>query len=235
MFFFSYFVVSEEEYKRVGETFKRLSGGNQLLSKHSFIIHVLGDGVPPTISEWLYIACGGTVRGIARRDLICGLVLLTKGKEEEKVRFLWSLYCNDNGTHITRNEFYATLQAEGAIPPDKPNRPNLQWERTMLSLFPNGQDKVSYEDFLAWIRYNKEATILSKWLLSNPCVTLSSEVEAPTFYQTLAGVTHLEEQDICELEKCFWTLKKSSPTSELDLNCVRSMVSPPIPPSACEG
>ncbi|KYB26971.1 ubiquitin carboxyl-terminal hydrolase 32 isoform X2 [Tribolium castaneum] len=227
--------MSEEEYKRICEAFKRLSGGNQLLSKQSFILHVLGDGVPQAIAEWLYLACGGTPRGIALKDLVCGLVLLTKGKQDEKIRFLFTLYCNDSGTHITRSEFYSALQTEGTLPPDKPNRPNILWERTMLSLFPVGQDRVTYEHFSAWIQYNKEATILSKWLLSNPCVSLSSEVEAPTFYQTLAGVTHLEEQDICELEKCFWTLQGSSPSCHLDLNCVRSMVCPPIPLTACEG
>ncbi|XP_063924982.1 ubiquitin carboxyl-terminal hydrolase 32 isoform X2 [Zophobas morio] len=227
--------MSDEEYKRICEAFKRLSGGNQLLSKQSFILHVLGDGVPQAIAEWLYIACGGTPRGIALKDLICGLVLLTKGKQDEKIRFLFTLYCNDSGTHITRSEFYNALQVEGTIPPDKPNRPNILWERTMLSLFSISQDRVTYEHFSAWIQYNKDATILSKWLLSNPCVSLSSEVEAPTFYQTLAGVTHLEEQDICELEKCFWTLQSSSPSCHLDLNCVRSMVCPPIPLTACEG
>lgn len=72
-------------------------------------------------------------------------------------------------------------------------------------------------------------------LLSNPCVSLSSEVETPTFYQTLAGVTHLEEQDICELEKCFWALQSSSPTGHLDINCIRSLVCPPVPHTACEG
>lgn len=72
-------------------------------------------------------------------------------------------------------------------------------------------------------------------LLSTSCITLSSEVETPTFYQTLAGVTHLEEQDICELEKCFWSLQSSSPSGHLDLNCVTSLISPPVPASACQG
>lgn len=72
-------------------------------------------------------------------------------------------------------------------------------------------------------------------LLTTSCVSLSSEVETPTFYQTLAGVTHLEEQDICELEKCFWSLQSSSPSGHLDLACVTTLVSPPVPASACQG
>lgn len=72
-------------------------------------------------------------------------------------------------------------------------------------------------------------------LLTNSCVSLSSEVETPTFYQTLAGVTHLEEHDICELEKCFWSLQSSSLSGQLDLNCIGSLVGPPIPTTACQG
>lgn len=72
-------------------------------------------------------------------------------------------------------------------------------------------------------------------LLSNPCVSLSSEVETPTFYQTLAGVTHLEEQDICELEKCFWAIQSNSISGHLDFNCLLSLVCPPVPSRACRG
>ncbi|KAL3270541.1 hypothetical protein HHI36_021079 [Cryptolaemus montrouzieri] len=227
--------MSDAEYKRICEAFKRLTGGSQYLSKSAFTQNVLGDGVPTTIAEWLYTACGGGPRGIALKDLICGLVLLTKGTQDEKIKFLWSLYCNDSGTHIVRNEFQVALQTEGTLPCEPSNKPNLALDRTIVSLFGFGQDRVGFDHFRAWIQYNKEATILSKWLLSNPCVSLSSEVETPTFYQTLAGVTHLEEQDICELEKCFWALQSSSPSGHLDINCIRALVCPAVPHTACEG
>ncbi|XP_050309006.1 ubiquitin carboxyl-terminal hydrolase 32 isoform X2 [Anthonomus grandis grandis] len=229
--------MSEAELRRVCEAFKRLTNGGTLLGQSVFAQHVLGDGVPPPIVERLYIACGGGPRGIGLRDLICGLVLLTKGYQDEKIKFLWTLYCNDSGTYITRSEFHAALQIEGTLPPSDGGtiKPNISWDRTIMSLFGVGQDKVGFEDFKAWIKYNKDSTILSKWLLSNPCVSLSSEVETPTFYQTLAGVTHLEEQDICELEKCFWQIQSSSVTGHLDFNCLLSLVCPPVPPKACRG
>ncbi|XP_031330548.1 ubiquitin carboxyl-terminal hydrolase 32-like isoform X2 [Photinus pyralis] len=226
--------MSEAEFKRVCEAFKRLTNGNQLLSRQSFTQNVLGDGVPPMIADWLYTACGGGGRGIALRDLICGLVLLTKGTQEEKIKFLWTLYSNDAGTHITKAEFQSSLQTEGALPSTLSN-PNLWWDRTIISLFGVGQDRVTFEHFRAWIQYNKEATVLSKWLLTNSSVSLSSELETPTFYQTLAGVTHLEEEDICELEKCFWSLSAVSPCRQLDLACISCLASPPVPTSACLG
>ncbi|KAJ8916678.1 hypothetical protein NQ315_000323 [Exocentrus adspersus] len=228
--------MTDAELKRVCEAFKRLTNGGQLLSRDAFTQNVLGDGVPSTIANWLYTACGGSSKGIAIRDLICGLVLLTKGTQEEKIKFLWNLYCNDAGTYIVRSEFQNALQIEGTLPPpDASNRTPPAWDLTLVSLFGAGQDKVVFEDFKSWIIYNKEATVLSKWLLSNPCVSLSSDLETPTFYQTLAGVTHLEEQDICELEKCFWALQSSSVTGHLDFNCLISLVCPPVPPKACKG
>ncbi|KAG5891616.1 hypothetical protein JTB14_037130 [Gonioctena quinquepunctata] len=228
--------MSDPELKRVCEAFKRLTNGGQFLSRYAFTQNVLGDGVPLTIAEWLYAACGGSSRGIGLKDLICGLVLLTKGTQDEKIKFLWTLYCNDSGTNITRIEFQSALQTEGKLsPPNGPIKPNSSWDRIIISLFGVNQDKVTFEDFKAWIIYNKEATVLSKWLLSTPCVSLSSELETPTFYQTLAGVTHLEEQDICELEKCFWALQSASVTGHLDVNCLRSLVCPPVPLKACKG
>lgn len=62
-----------------------------------------------------------------------------------------------------------------------------------ISLF--GQvEKVTFEQFKSWILIYKNTTIISKWLLQDSAVNLSSDLEAPTFYQSLAGVTHLEEQ-----------------------------------------
>lgn len=54
-------------------------------------------------------------------------------------------------------------------------------------------DRVSYDHFRMWVLSFPEATSPTRWLLHEPCtVTLSDELETPTFYQTLAGVTHCE-------------------------------------------
>lgn len=74
-------------------------------------------------------------------------------------RFLWTLYCNDSGTHITRTEFQNALQIENNLPPDGSNKINL----TLNTLFGVAQDRVGFDHFKAWIQYHKDATILSKW------------------------------------------------------------------------
>lgn len=42
-------------------------------------------------------------------------------------------------------------------------------------------------------------------------------------------------QDIIELEKCFWCLRNSAPTGELDVQSMRGLLSPPLPRAAVEG
>ena len=60
---------------------------------------------------------------------------------------------------------------------------------------------------------NSERLRVTRWLLHDHAhMTLSNDEVTPTFYQTLAGVTHLEESDIIELEKRYWMLKTGSKT-----------------------
>uniref|UniRef100_A0A8C5CHN0 ubiquitinyl hydrolase 1 n=1 Tax=Gadus morhua TaxID=8049 RepID=A0A8C5CHN0_GADMO len=96
-------------------------------------------------------------------------------------------------------------------------------------------EKVNYDRFRFWLLQNKEAFTLSRWLLSGGvCVTLTDDSDTPTFYQTLAGVTHLEESDIIDLEKRYWLLKAQSRTGRFDLETFVPLVSPPIHGSLSE-
>lgn len=120
-------------------------------------------------------------------------------------RFLWNVYCNDSGTHIFKQEFAKALQIEETYQqsaPANPNRPTIAELQTksqsvLLSLFGHS-DRVNFEQFKQWIVKHERATVLSRWLLLESCVNLSTELETPTFYQSLAGVTHLEEQ-VCSV------------------------------------
>ena len=79
-------------------------------------------------------------------------------------------------------------------------------------------DKVTYEDFSRWldIDSNAESLGLSRWLLfPNPNLSLVNKTDTPTFYQTLAGVTHLEELEVVELEKRFWEIANHSASGQV--------------------
>ncbi|XP_026279470.1 ubiquitin carboxyl-terminal hydrolase 32 isoform X3 [Frankliniella occidentalis] len=217
--------VSESELKRIREAFKRVSNVSGFISKSSFLKEVLGEGVPRNIAEHIFSASGGTQKGIAFKELLCGLVLLTRGKEEEKIKFLFNLYSNDPGTYVLREDIERLLAA------CENGRKPLE-----LSHLFQDRDRATWEEFRDWVLSNSNATSLSRWLLSEPCsVSLSNEHETPTFYQTLAGVTHLEEKDIIELEKRYWVLKGQSSTGRLDLETLGPLLSPPVPLSVCSG
>ncbi|XP_039429605.1 ubiquitin carboxyl-terminal hydrolase 32 isoform X3 [Culex pipiens pallens] len=236
--------VTDFELRRIKDAFKRSAGtSGTALSKSAFVQDVLGDGVPTVVADWLYAACGGTPKGIAFKELLCGLVLLTKGTQDEKIRFLWTLYCNESGTHILKQDFQKAIQIETTYQnapantttgtTNKSNSLPGTAKYTVALFGPN--DRVTFEQFKSWIQIYKGATVLSKWLLQDACVNLSSELETPTFYQSLAGVTHLEEQDIGVLEKVFWLLKGLALTGQLDLESLGPLISPPVPKAALGG
>lgn len=156
-------------------------------------------------------------------------------------RFLWTLYSNDSNTLIIKNDFCKAIQIEATyqsniLSPDgqRFNNNHKTVNFNYLSLF-GITSTVSFEVFRSWILIHKSATVLSKWLLVDSCVSLSSDLETPTFYQSLAGVTHLEESDICDLEKVFWHLKSCAHTGQLDIESLSSILSPPLPRAALNG
>lgn len=88
---------------------------------------------------------------------------------------------------------------------------------------------MNYAKFRDWLVANPNSTPLTEWLLSEPCpVTLSNDLETPTFYQTLSGVTHLDEQEIIDLEKKYWQLKSLSANGKFDVQLFLSFTAAPI-------
>ncbi|XP_069942664.1 ubiquitin carboxyl-terminal hydrolase 32 isoform X4 [Cherax quadricarinatus] len=217
--------VSDAEFTRLKDAYKRTATLNGAITKQAFIREVLGEGVPLQLAELIFLACGGTAKGITFKDLLCSLVLLTRGNKEEKIKFIYGVYANEAGTHVVRSEMLRQLQAtEGGYTPEVLHKCFGQSER------------ISYEEFKEWLLVHPDATTVTCWLLAEPChVSLSNDLETPTFYQTLAGVTHLEETDILELEKRYWYLKGSSPTGKLDPDTLVPMISPPLPPMLARG
>ncbi|XP_030008194.1 ubiquitin carboxyl-terminal hydrolase 32-like [Sphaeramia orbicularis] len=216
--------VTDVELKRLKDAFKRTSGLSYYMTQQCFYREVLGDGVPPKVAEVIYTSFGGSSKGLHFNNLIVGLVLLTRGRDEEKAKYLFSLFANEPSGYAAREDMEAVLQVlDGEVP------------SSLRKCFTEG-DKVNYERFRTWLLQNKEAFTLSRWLLSGGvCVTLTDDSDTPTFYQTLAGVTHLEESDIIDLEKRYWLLKAQSRTGRFDLETFVPLVSPPIHASLSEG
>uniref|UniRef100_A0A8C3JJZ1 Ubiquitin carboxyl-terminal hydrolase 32 n=1 Tax=Calidris pygmaea TaxID=425635 RepID=A0A8C3JJZ1_9CHAR len=217
-------VFTDIELKRLKDAFKRTCGLSCYMTQQCFIREVLGDGVPPKVAEVIYCSFGGISKGLHFNNLIVGLVLLTRGKEEEKAKYIFSLFSNESGSYVVREEMEKMLHVvDGKVP------------ESLKKCFSEGE-KVNYEKFRVWLLHNKDAFTFSRWLLSGGVyVTLTDDSDTPTFYQTLAGVTHLEESDIIDLEKRYWLLKAQSRTGRFDLETFAPLVSPPIHPSLSEG
>ncbi|KAJ8367869.1 hypothetical protein SKAU_G00078970 [Synaphobranchus kaupii] len=140
----------------------------------------------PKVAEVIYSSFGGTTKGLHFNYLIVGLVLLTRGRDEEKAKYIFSLFASESGSYATREDMESMLRAvDGEVPP------------SLRKCFTEGE-KVNYE-------------------------------------KALAGVTHLEESDIIDLEKRYWLLKAQSGTGRFDLETFVPLVSPPIHASLSEG
>ncbi|XP_013889358.1 ubiquitin carboxyl-terminal hydrolase 32, partial [Austrofundulus limnaeus] len=165
--------VTDVELKRLKDAFKRTSGLSYYMTQQCFYREVLGDGVPPKVAEVIYTSFGGSPKGLHFNNLIVGLVLLTRGRDEEKSKYLFSLFASDLGGYAAREDIEAVLQVlDGKVP------------ASLKKCFTES-DKVNYERFRNWLLQNKEAFTLSRWLLSaGVCVTLTDDSDTPTFYQT---------------------------------------------------
>ena len=200
---------------------------------------------------------------------MCGLVLLTRGRREEKIRFVFGLHADVDAAAISRPELEAlesalltadlSLLANSSSASSDAQRRRAEILADLfgakssgngaseaVSLDSGAEGKVGFEAFRLWLlteeeesdgaedrllslqqRHlpkqqqqqraflprNSERLCVTRWLLHDHAhMTLSNDEVTPTFYQTLAGVTHLEESDIIELEKRYWMLKTGSKT-----------------------
>ncbi|CAG2247856.1 USP6_32 [Mytilus edulis] len=212
------------EQKRLKDAFKRSSTFGGSMTEAMFLREVLGDGVPAPVSKLIFKGFGGSSKGLNYKDLISGLVVLTKGTKEERIKLIFGMYADDSYTMVQKDEMdRRIIETEGQV------------SHAVSELF-SDRDQVTFEQFRLWIFQHPGATIITKWLLMEDItISLSNDTDTPTFYQTLAGVTHLEETDISELEKRYWMLKSQSKSGKFDLETFQSMVCPPIPQDISEG
>ncbi|XP_071094049.1 ubiquitin carboxyl-terminal hydrolase 32-like isoform X1 [Haliotis cracherodii] len=216
--------VNDNETKRLKEAFKRASTLGGYMTENLFIREVLWDGVPPKLAQLIYKGIGGISKGLSYKDLLCGLVVLTKGTREEKIKLIFGMYADESYSFVQKDEMdRRILETEGQV-------------STALSSLFRESDQVGFDAFYNWVRAHPDATIITTWLLMEPStISLSNDMDTPTFYQTLAGVTHLEETDISELEKRYWVLKAQSKSGRFDLDTFKLFVCPPLPEILCEG
>ncbi|GAV01668.1 hypothetical protein RvY_12345-2 [Ramazzottius varieornatus] len=227
----------DADVTRLRKSFRKDALG-EYLEKPKFIRYIMGENVPSKISEALYLAFGGTSKGIVFKDLVAGLTLLACGTHEEKLDFLYHL-CAGGAPTMPLTDLLAMIKIweDGRIP------------EHVLRAFGTAE-LITAEQFRGWISQYSKSMALTRWLLDRPSserplppssptsprssisslgpvlVVDPNIVEVPTFYQTLSGVTHLNEGEIHQLQRMYMTLKNNG---RFDLSLFASLVCPPIP------
>ncbi|CAK8672621.1 unnamed protein product [Clavelina lepadiformis] len=218
--------VTTTELDRIQEAYKRACGYAGLMREATFLRDVLGDNVPTKLSQRIFAVMSAHSKGMTFRELFVTLVLLTRGRHEERLKLTYAVYCDEQGSTVTSKSMSNMIFVceKTALPHEA------------LPLF-KGTDHVTYDQFRSWVLTYPHITSVTRWLVNTGGITISltDNKDMPNFYQTLAGVTHLEESDITELEKCYWKLKSQSKTGRFDLVMFKSLVCPPVPEILVEG
>ncbi|CAL4210610.1 unnamed protein product, partial [Meganyctiphanes norvegica] len=179
----------------------------------------LPGGISQNVIDIVFVSCCAKAGAIMYKDIRLMYSLIYKTPKNMYFSVIFSVYANEGGSHVVRSDMLRQLQnTEGGFPPE------------ILHKCFATSERVGYDEFRSWLLKYPDATTVTKWLLAdNSHVSISNDLETPTFYQTLAGVTHLEETDILELEKRYWALKGSSPTGKLDTDTLVPLIAPPLP------
>ncbi|XP_055351752.1 ubiquitin carboxyl-terminal hydrolase 32-like isoform X2 [Paramacrobiotus metropolitanus] len=212
--------INQNDLHRLKKAFRKDAVGDYL-PKDIFLTRVLGDAVPLRLAESMYAAFGGTQRGVSLKELVAGLVLLSCGTQEEKLHLLFHL-CAGGAQTMPISDLIAIIKTseDGTIP------------EHLVHAFA-AHSTITAEQFRVWIAQYWNSMSLTKWLLENDfkpeLVSEPGHNEIPTFYQTLAGVTHLEEKDIFELERFYESTRNlRSNHGRYDVSLFASLVSPPL-------
>ena len=214
--------LSREEERRLEASWRRWrSPGSELLGRRSFQEAVLSPAVPESVANQLFSVFVPRGReGLSYRDLIIAIVVLSKSSRDERTRFLFHIFSEDGDVVVTAR-LLERLRSTG-----EPLSKALS--RAIASV-----DKLTLEEFADWVEEVKADIPIASWLLDAP-PELTCADPITTFYQSLSGVTHLEEQEIVELEKQFWELADPR-LRKMDEDRFRSLVSPPLPAALVPG
>ncbi|KAI5696057.1 hypothetical protein M8J75_007481 [Diaphorina citri] len=167
--------VEESDLNRLREAFRRIAPSSSHISQQVFIREVLGPGVPAQIAKSIFTACGGTNKGIAFKDLVCGLILLTRGTISEKHRFLFDIY-SDDGEYIYREGFQRMVSSSESG----------EVYGAMAKLFSDG-DKVNFERFRDWIICYPDMMSASRWLLKEVSMEEQDIIDLERAYSHLVS------------------------------------------------
>ncbi|CAF1053304.1 unnamed protein product [Adineta steineri] len=188
---------SQNDLDRIETAFRDITNGANELNYISFKHDVFCNFLPEKLAARLFqIYANSSRSGVPLKDLICCLAVIYHGSEKERMQLLYALF---TPTGILRwHDVEQFLSQCGDQLPEE------------LKNFFENNEIITQEKFLKWLEYHQgHTTTITDWLLDEQrlyeLLTYSFEKTSDQ-YSILAGVTHLSEKEIKELEQSYYQL-----------------------------
>ncbi|CAF1168615.1 unnamed protein product [Adineta steineri] len=188
---------SQNDLDRIETAFRDVTNGANELNYISFKHDVFCNFLPEKLAARLFqIYANSSRSGVSLKDLICCLAVIYHGSEKERMQLLYALF---TPTGILRwHDVEQFLSQCGDQLPEE------------LKNFFENNEIITQEKFLKWLEYHQgHTTTITDWLLDEQRLyeLLTSSLEKTSDqYSILAGVTHLSEKEIKELEQSYYQL-----------------------------
>ncbi|CAF0809558.1 unnamed protein product [Adineta steineri] len=223
------------DLERIETTYRDLTSGTGELSYTSFKRDVFAHFLPEKLAGRLYQVCTNSSKScMSLKDLVCCLALIYYGTSKERMQLLFLLFAhnvsNGNGT-LRWQDVEDFLSQCGDHPPEE-----------LDTIFQNHDEIVTQEKFLSWLEHHQgHTTTITDWLMDDQRLheLISSPIDRTLDqYSILAGITHLSEIEIRELEKSYQSLCTYSNINrqqQITLQTFSNVLTPVLPPMLIPG
>ncbi|CAF0968583.1 unnamed protein product [Rotaria sordida] len=223
------------DFERIETTFRDLTSGTGELSYTSFKRDVFAHFLPEKLAARLYQVCTSSSRScMSLKDLICCLALIYYGTSKERMQLLYLLFAHSisNSNGILRwQDVEDFLSQCGDHPPEE-----------LDTIFQNHDEIVTQEKFLLWLESHQgHTTTITDWLMDDQRLheLLASPVDRISDqYSILAGVTHLSDIEVKDLEKTYYylcTYSNINRQQQITLETFSNILTPVLPPILIPG
>ncbi|CAF1339296.1 unnamed protein product [Rotaria sordida] len=183
------------DLERIEITFRDITNGTNELSYTNFKRDVFANFLPEKLANRLYqLYMNSSRTGMSYKDLICCLGLIYYGIQKERMQLLYAIFTQTGILYWYDVEEFLRLCGE-------------QLPKEFENLFQKNEI-VTQEKFLQWLDNNRgHTTTITDWLMDEQRLyELSTYTNDRIYdqYSILAGVTHLSEKEIKELEQMYY-------------------------------
>ncbi|CAM4750883.1 unnamed protein product [Rotaria magnacalcarata] len=216
--------LSQTDLDRIETAFRELTTGTNELNYTNFKRDIFANFLPEKLASRLFqLYVGSSRTGVSYRDLICCLGLIYYGSQKERMQLLYAIFTQTGTLRWYDVEEFLRLCGD-QLPQE-------------LEYFFQKDQIVTQEKFLQWLeRSQGHTTTIIDWLTDEQrlreLLTYTND-RIYDQYSILAGVTHLSEKEIKELEQTYhqfytWNNNKQQQITPQIFSTIFSPVLPAI-------